>query len=153
VWKDAEILLLRHQVALLEPRSAARPKPTRAGRALIAALPAVYNEDWGYRRITGGSRPALGITVAPSTVWEIRRRHGIDPAPRRSGPSWSRFPRSRAEAIIADGFFTVGLLGGTKAYVLAVIEHTTRRIHVPWAPPPTPRPSGSVGRPGTCSWS
>jgi putative transposase len=37
----------------------------------------------GYRRITG--EPAgLGITVAPSTVWEILRKHGIAPVPRRS---------------------------------------------------------------------
>jgi hypothetical protein len=37
-WKDAEILLLRHQVALLERRSTARPTLTWADRALIAAL-------------------------------------------------------------------------------------------------------------------
>jgi putative transposase len=40
------------------------------------------------------------------------------------------FLRSQAEAIIACGFFTVDLLDGTKAYVMAVIEHATRRIHV-----------------------
>jgi hypothetical protein len=33
-------------------------------------------------------------------------------------------------AIIACDFFTLDLLDGTKAYVLAVIEHATRRIHV-----------------------
>jgi putative transposase len=27
-------------------------------------------------------------------------------------------------------FFTVDLLDGTKAYVMAVIEHATRRIHI-----------------------
>jgi len=68
--------------------------------------------------------------VAPSTVWEILKKHGIDPAPRRGGPTWSAFLRSQAEAIIACDFFTVGLLDGTKAYVMAVIEHATRRIHV-----------------------
>jgi transposase InsO family protein len=45
-------------------------------------------------------------------------------------PSWSLFLRSQAEAIIACDFFTVDLLDGTKAYVLAVIEHATRRIHI-----------------------
>jgi transposase len=185
-WKDAEILLLRHQVALLERRSAARPKLTWADRALIAMLLAVIprprhaglrlpvtpatilrwhqdlvkcrwaarskpksagrprrhptvtrlvlrmardNENWGYRRITG-ELVGLGITVAPSTVWEILKRHGIDPAPRRGGPSWSVFLRFQAEAIIASDVLTVDLLDGTKAYVLAVIEHATRRIHI-----------------------
>jgi putative transposase len=41
------------------------------------------NENRGYRRIVG--EPAgLGITVAPSTAWEILKKHSIDPAPRRS---------------------------------------------------------------------
>jgi hypothetical protein len=55
---------------------------------------------------------------------------GIDPAPRRSGPAWSLFLRSQAEAILACDFFTANLLDGTQAYVLAVIEHASRRIRI-----------------------
>jgi putative transposase len=55
---------------------------------------------------------------------------GIDPAPRRTGPSWAQFLRSQAEAIIAADFFTVELLNGAQVYCLAVIEHATRRIHI-----------------------
>ena len=55
---------------------------------------------------------------------------GIDPAPRRSGPAWSLFLRSQAEAILACDFFTADLLDGTQAYVLAVIEHASRRIRI-----------------------
>ena len=83
----------------------------------------------GYRRIAG-ELAGLGIAVAPSTVWEILKRHGIDPAPRRSGPGWTQFLRSQAEAILALDLFTVDLLDGTKAYVLAAIEHATRRIRI-----------------------
>jgi transposase InsO family protein len=43
---------------------------------------------------------------------------------------WSQFLRSQAEAILACDFFTAGLLDGTQAYVLAVIEHATRRIRI-----------------------
>jgi putative transposase len=42
--------------------------------------------------------------------------------------------RSQAEAILACDFFTVDLLDGTKAYVLAVIEHATRRIRILGSP-------------------
>ena len=70
------------------------------------------------------------MAVAPSTVWEILKRHGIDPAPRRAGPGWAQFLRSQAEAILALDLFTVDLLDGTKAYVLAAIEHATRRIRI-----------------------
>ena len=44
--------------------------------------------------------------------------------------SLAAVPRSQAEAIPACDFFTAGLLDGTQAYVLAVIEHATRRIRI-----------------------
>jgi transposase InsO family protein len=83
----------------------------------------------GYRRIHG-ELAGLGIRIAPSTVWEILTKAGMDPAPRRTGPTWMRFLRSQAEAIIATDFFTVDLLNGAQMYCLAVIEHATRRVHV-----------------------
>ena len=70
------------------------------------------------------------MTVAASTVWEILNKAGIDPAPRRTGPTWSLFLRSQAEAILACDFFTADPLDGTQAYVLAVIEHASRRIRI-----------------------
>lgn len=87
------------------------------------------NEGWGYRRIHG-ELAALGIRLAPSTVWEILKKAGIDPAPRRSGPTWAAFLRSQAEAIVAMDFFTTDLLDGSKVYVLAAIEHATRRARM-----------------------
>jgi Integrase core domain len=63
-------------------------------------------------------------------VWEILKNAGIDPAPRQTGPTWSLFLRSQAEAILACDFFTASLLDGTQAYVLAVIEHASRRIRI-----------------------
>ena len=83
----------------------------------------------GYRRIHG-ELAGLGITVAPSTVWQILKRAGIDPAPRRDGPGWAEFLRSQAQGILALDFFTADLLNGAKVYVLAVIEHGTRRIRI-----------------------
>jgi len=68
--------------------------------------------------------------IPTSTAWEILKSAGIDPAPRRTGPAWSLFLRSQAEAILACDFFTADLLDGTRAYVLAVIEHASRRIRI-----------------------
>jgi putative transposase len=156
-WKTAEILILRHQLAVLQRRQPRRPKLNWADRALLAALLSVIpkarrhglrllvtpdtilrwrrdiirhrqaarsrraktgrpatrqnikvlvlrlareNPEWGYRRIHG-ELAGLGAKVAASTVWEILRNAGIDPAPRRSGPTWSQFLRSQAEAILA----------------------------------------------------
>ena len=106
-----------------------RPPATRRNiKALVLRL-ARENPGWGYRRIHG-ELAGLGVKVAASTVWEILKADGIDPAPRRTGPTWRQFLRSQAEAILACDFFTVDLLDGTQAYVLFVIEHATRRIRI-----------------------
>jgi transposase len=186
-WKDAEILMLRHQLAVAQrERPAAHSRlawPDRAWLALLArTLPAEQlaamrlivtpgtilrwhrdivrrrwarlsrrgrsgrppvrrnlrsvvlrlareNESWGYRRIHG-ELAGLGITVAPSTVWQILKSAGINPAPRRDGPGWAEFLRSQAQGILALDFFTADLLNGTKVCVLAAIEHGTRRIRI-----------------------
>jgi putative transposase len=185
-WKTAEILILRHQLAVLQRRQPRRTKLNWADRALLAILLGVIpkarrhglrllvtpdtimhwhrgiirrrwaagsvrgktgrpttrrnikalvlllarqNSEWGYRRIHG-ELVGLGVKVAASTVWEILKKAGIDPAPRRPGPSWSQFPRSQAEAILACDFFTADLLDGTQAHVLTVIDHATRRIRI-----------------------
>ena len=94
------------------------------------------NESWGYRRIHG-ELAGLGVTMAPSTVWQILKDAGIDPAPRRDGPGWPEFLRSQAQGILALDFFTSDLLNGAKVYVLAVIEHGSRRV---WVLGPTEHP-------------
>ena len=105
-----------------------RPATRRSIRALVRRL-ARENPGWGCRRIHG-ELAGLGVRVAASTVWEILKASGIDPAPRRTGPAWSQFLRSQAGAILACDFFTGSLLDRTQAYVLAVIEHATRRIRI-----------------------
>jgi transposase len=105
-----------------------RPATRRNIRALVLRL-ARENPEWGYRRIHG-ELAGLGVKIAASTVWEILKKAGIDPAPRRSAPTWPQFLRSQVEAILACDFFTADLLDGTQAHVLAVIEHATRRIRI-----------------------
>jgi len=54
----------------------------------------------GYRRIQG-ELIGLGSTVAASTVWKFLKDAGLDPAPRRAGPTWSQFLRAQAHTILA----------------------------------------------------
>ena len=185
-WKTAQILILRHQLAVLQRQQPRRPNLDWADGALLATLLAVIpkarrhglrllvdpdtilrwhrdivrrrwaarsergrtgrpatrrtvkalvlrlareNPGWGYRRIHG-ELAGLGVRVSASTIWGILKKAGIDPVPRRTGPTWSLFVRSQAEAILACDFFTAELLDGTQAYILAVIEHATRRIRI-----------------------
>jgi putative transposase len=107
---------------------AGRPPTGRKVRSVVLRL-ARENESWGYRRIHG-ELAGLGITLAPSTVWQILKSAGINPAPRRDGLGWAEFLRSQAQGILALDFFTADLLNGTRVYVLAAIERGTRRIRV-----------------------
>jgi len=64
-------------------RKPGRPPAIRSIARLAVRL-AHENPLWGYRRIHG-ELTKLGVTIAPSTVYEILRAAGIGPAPRRAG--------------------------------------------------------------------
>src|SRR5208283_4611124 len=69
-WKTAEILILRHQLAVLQRRQPRRPKLNWADRALLAALLGV---------IPKARRQGLRLLVTPDTIlrWHrdiVRRR-------------------------------------------------------------------------------
>jgi putative transposase len=61
------------------------------------------NPTWGYRRICG-ELTGLGHKLAPSTVWEILKAAGIDPAPQRAAASWKQFLSAQAKTIVAVDF-------------------------------------------------
>jgi putative transposase len=70
------------------------------------------------------------VKFAASTVWEIMHDAGIDPAPGRSSTTWNDFLRSPVEALLACDFFETVTVSGARPYVLAVIEHASRRIRI-----------------------
>jgi putative transposase len=179
--KEIEILVLRHQLRVLE-RQVARPQLRVADRALLAAFsralprrawssfvvtPATLlrwhrelvarrwayphrrpgrpatsedvralvvrlareNPGWGYRRIQG-ELVGPGVSLAASTVWEILRREGIAPAPRRLESSWAEFLRRQAASILECDFLTVDTLFLKRFYVLFFIELASRRVYL-----------------------
>src|SRR5205823_7306769 len=105
-----------------------RPPATRGIRRLVLRL-ARENPLWGHRRIQG-ELVKPGIAVAPSTVWEILHAAGIDPAPRRAGPTWRQFLHAQAAGILAVDFLHVDTALLKRLCVLVFIEHGTRRMHL-----------------------
>lgn len=65
------------------------PPTERSIRRLVLGL-ARENTTWGHRH-THGELTTLGIQIAPSTVWEILKTEGIDPAPQRDAGAKARF--------------------------------------------------------------
>jgi putative transposase len=182
-FKDTEILVLRHQIAVLQ-RQVRSPRLSWAGRAILAALtrrlstarrdqlsliitprtllrwhaelvrrrwtyprrtpgrprtgpgdpPARAGNgprqpDLGYRRICG-ELTGLGYKIAPSTIWQILRAAGTDPAPQRTAVSWEQFLSAQAKTITALDFFHVDTVFLRRLYVLFVIEHHNRRVQL-----------------------
>jgi putative transposase len=109
-------------------RRPGRPSTGTSVKALIVRM-ARENPAWGHRRIQG-ELARLGYAIAASTVWEILHAEGIDPAPRRAGPTWRQFLTAQAHAIIACDFLVVETALLTRLYTLVFIEHGTRRLHV-----------------------
>jgi putative transposase len=70
------------------------------------------------------------MTIAPSTIWEILHGAGIDPAPRRTGPTWRQFMHAQAAGILAADFLHIDTVLLQRLYVLVFIEHGTRRMHL-----------------------
>jgi len=179
--KDLEILVLRHQLAVLH-RQTSRPRLEPGDRALLAAVSRVLprarwscffvkpdtllrwhrrlvagawtyphrptgrppldediqqlivrlareNPRWGYQRIQG-ELPHLGVRVSATAIRATLRRHGLNPAPRRTTMTWQAFLRQQAAGIVACDFFTVDTVRLRRLYVLFFIELDTRRVHL-----------------------
>ncbi|GGM62378.1 hypothetical protein GCM10011608_54400 [Micromonospora sonchi] len=121
-------LVARRHAAESRPKRPGRPRTLRSVRALVLRL-ARENPQWGYRRLHG-ELLVLGVKVAASTVWEILKEAGVDPAPERSSSNWAAFLHSQADALLACDFLETVTLTGARMYVFAVIEHASRRIRI-----------------------
>jgi hypothetical protein len=86
-------------------RRPGRPSTAAAIRELVIRM-ATENPAWGHRRVQG-ELIKLGHRIAPSTVWQILHDAGIDPAPRRTGPTWKQFLTAQARGILAADFVHV----------------------------------------------
>ena len=74
--------------------------------------------------------PKLGVAVSKRSVANVLRRHGLPPAPRRDGPTWTEFLRAQAAGILATDFFSVDTVLLRRYYVLFVIEVERRALHL-----------------------
>jgi transposase InsO family protein len=109
-----------------------RPRLTQEITDLVLRM-ARENVSWGYDRIQG-ALANLGHIIAPNTVKNILKRHGIEPAPQREKrTSWATFLKAHWNVMAATDFFTVEVWtprGLVTYYVLFVMRLKTRFVHV-----------------------
>jgi transposase len=114
-----------------------RPPLPAEVRELAVRL-ARENPRWGHRRICG-ELAKLGFDVSPTSIRRLLLRAGLEPAPRRSGPSRREFLHAQAAGVVARDFFTVETLFLRRYYVF-FIAHASRRV---WFAGRTTSPSGA----------
>src|SRR5947209_13301014 len=84
-------------------RRPGRPPTATAIKRLVIRM-AAENPTWRHRRMQG-ELVRLGHRIAASTVWQILHDAGIDPAPRRSDPTWRQFLTAQAKAVLAVDWY------------------------------------------------
>ena len=113
-------------------RGPGRPRTRKEWQDLIVRM-AEENRTWGYRRIQGAIAN-LGYTIARSTIADILRRHGIEPAPQRNRKTtWKEFLTQHWELIAAADFFSIEVwtARGLKRFlVLFFLDLSTRRVEI-----------------------
>jgi len=159
--KDVELLVLRHQVAVLR-RQVHRPDLEPADRVVLAAVsrllpgsrweaffvtPATllrWHREltawrWTYTHARPG-RPPVGKQVRDLVLRLAEENPSLGAPPRRSGPTWKQFLIAQAHTILSCDFFTVDTVFLQRIYVLFFVEIATRHVHVVGV---TAHPSGA----------
>lgn len=120
--------LVRRRWTYRRDRRPGRPRIAHDTAMLVLRL-ARENPRWGYLRIQGELKK-LGVSISATAIRSLLRRHGLQPAPRRDGPSWREFLAQQAAGIVAVDFFCVDTVWLKRLYVLFFIELSTRRVHL-----------------------
>ena len=112
-------------------KSVGRPRIRQVIVDLILKF-ARENPTWGYDRIQG-ALANVGYHISDTTVANVLKQHGIEPAPdRQRTGDWSTFLKAHWDVLAAIDFTTIEVWtkgGLVTFYLLFVIELETRRVH------------------------
>jgi hypothetical protein len=90
------------------------------------------NPSWGYDRIQG-ALANVGYHISDTTLGNVLRHHGIEPAPdRKRQTTWATSIKSHWDVLATVDFTTIEVwtTGGLVTYyLLFVMELATRRVH------------------------
>ena len=111
-------------------RAVGRPRIGEEIGELVLRI-ARENASWGYDRIEG-ALANLGHRISDTTIGNILKEHGMEPAPRRkTQTTWHEFLKSHWDVLAAIDFTTVEIWtksGLVTFYLLFVMEQATRKV-------------------------
>ncbi len=114
-------------------RGPGRPRKADELRKLVIDI-SLANGGWGYTKIRDALRNGLGINIGRTTIADILREAGIEPAPEREKKrTWKQFMQSHWNSLYACDFFAVEALGGfgpVRYMAFFVIELRTRAVNI-----------------------
>jgi transposase InsO family protein len=109
-----------------------RPSVSEEVKWLVLRM-ARENPTWGYDRIQG-ALSNLGFNISDTTVGNLLKANGIEPAPdRKRQTTWKTFLKAHWEVLGAIDFTTIEVWtkgGLITYYLLFVMEIATRRVHL-----------------------
>ncbi len=124
-----------------DKRGVGRPRIRQVIVDLILRF-ARENPTWGHDRIQG-ALANVGYHISDTTVRNVLKAHGIEPAPdRQRTGEWSTFLKAHWDVLAAIDFTTMEVwtkAGLVTHYLLFVMELKTRRVHFAGC---TPHPDG-----------
>jgi putative transposase len=138
---------LKHLLTIVTPRTFLRwireakkdrsKKPAKRGRPRTAAqirkliLKMARENNWGYSRIMGELKKLKIKSITRTTVRNILKEAGLDPAPDRGEATWDEFLKQHASSLWQIDFFSQRILtlrGIRQAFVIAYLHVKTRRV-------------------------
>ena len=124
-------LVARHWDYSGRRKSVGRPPVPQETADLVLKL-ARENPRWGYRRIQGAIRN-LGREISDTTVANVLRAHGIEPAhDRRRQSTWKSFLEAHWDVLASVDFTTIEVWtrrGLVTYYLLFFMQLATRQVH------------------------
>jgi transposase InsO family protein len=112
-------------------KKSGRPRTRQVIVDLVVRF-AKENPTWGYDRIQG-ALANVGYSICDSTIGNILKAHGLQPAPtRKRTGSWETFLKAHWDVMASIDFTTVEVWtkgGLTTYYLLFVMELKTRRVN------------------------
>ena len=109
---------------LIARKGPGRPRVAQEITDLVPRF-AGKNPTWGYDRLQG-ALANIGHVIAPNTVKNILKRHGIDPAPKRKKhTSWKGFMKAHRDVMAATDFLAVESGHPRTKDLLRIVYHSS----------------------------